>query len=215
MALFGNHQSKSARHHDDNVFQSMARYTSFVFFSKVSLGALALVMIATVILIPLISSDDAELRIAFDEVAERDESLPLMMKPVFQGVDEKNQPYTITADSALQKNDDVIVLDNIEADLFTEEQNWLALKADTGTLDNAKEYLTLVGNVELYHDKGYEVHTPQVAIDMKTNEVSGEKSILLRGLLGTLESETFHMENKGETMVFEKNVKMVIRGKNG
>ena len=194
-----------------NIIRSITRYTRFVVFSKLLLGLASLGLILMVILIPLLSSENAEIRIAFDSVESRDNSMPLMVNPVFQGVDKKDQPYTITAETALQKQEGLIVMEAIEADMFVNEKNWLALKANGGTLDDVKNKLTLLGNVEMFHDAGYEVRTERADINMKNNDVTGPEEIYAQGLLGNLRSDRFRIEQNGDRLYFVDNVKMVIK----
>lgn len=193
-----------------DVVQSVANYTRFVLFSKWTLMLLSVGMIGTVIVLPLITADHDELRLAFSEIGESDQTIPVMNNPKLQGVDKFNQPYTITADEALQPDEDTIILKGLEADFFDEDKSWLALDAKQGTLNNKQEQLLLAGNVNLYHDKGYEAHTEEAHINMKNNDVYGTQPIKLQGMLGVLTADAFRIEDKAQLMHFTGNVRMEI-----
>lgn len=198
-------------HH--SVLESIGRYTRFVLFSKVFFAGLSAIMIITIIVLPVINADEEGLRIAFSTVADKQESLPVMTNPTFQGVDDNNQPYMITAQSALQHDANTIILNSIQADLFTEDGAWLNVNAKTGTLNTQAKHLTLSDEVKLFHDQGYEFVTPNVAVDMNKHQVMGDQEIAGRGPIGALRADRFMWDNNKRILQFSGNVKLTIEPK--
>lgn len=193
------------------LLSSMARYTRFVLFSKMLLTFLAFIMIAIIIALPIISSDSEGLRIAFDaSEGTAAESMPMMKNPRYQGVDDKNQPYTITADAAIQNDEQTVILNALKADMFLSDDSWLMLSANDGTLNTEIKTLLLSGDVQLYHDKGYEFHAPEAHIDLRKNLAYGNKNIKGYGPMGTISANNFRIENNGKRLLFNNNVSLEV-----
>lgn len=195
--------------------QSIARYTRFVSTSKFILGGLSLLMILVIVLLPILNSDKEGLRIAFSNVSDRNESVPLMTNPTFQGVDEKKQPYYVTADSALQHDQHTIVISNVQADMLTDQQTWLSVKARQGNINNQAKQMQLTDDVRLFHQEGYEFRTPYVFVDMQARIAKGDQSVNGFGPLGTIKADRFYWDHDASILRFTGNVKMTIQRQNG
>ncbi|MBN66519.1 MAG: LPS export ABC transporter periplasmic protein LptC [Rickettsiales bacterium] len=194
----------------DKLLASIGKYTQFVFFSKMSLLGLALLLILTIIILPVINADKEGLRIAFNNAKEKAESVPMMTNPKFQGVDENNQPYTITANSALQHDAQTIVLDKIQADIFLKDDAWMNLSANDGTLNTTNKSLLLKGNVHIFHDAGYEFVTEEMHVDMDQNKAYGDKDVQGKGPMGVLRATGFSVTDRGQVMQFNGRVHLTV-----
>ena len=198
------------RESQQSLLQSVGRYTRFVLFSKMFLGGLSVLMMLTLIILPVLNADEEGLRIAFSTVKEKVDSLPLMTNPTFQGVDDNNQPYMITADSALQHDASTIVLNNIQADIFTENNSWLSVSAQKGTLNTEAKHLLLQGDVQLFQDQGYEFKTQEVSVDMNQHIAKGEQKIDGSGPTGIIAANGFEWDNNKRIMRFVNGVNLRI-----
>ena len=127
---------------------------------------LIMALLATMVILPLIRGDSSGVRIALTGAQEVPDARPVMKNPRFQGADSKMQPYMVTAKSAIQQDADTIVLNTVQADLTLKDNTWLAVKAEQGTLKLSRQVLYLVGNVDVFHDGGYEMHTERAFVDM-------------------------------------------------
>lgn len=194
----------------DLILDSLGRYTKFVFVSKYSLLALSCLAIFAIIVIPVVNADKEGLRIAFQNVQGQSERLPMMANPKFQGVDENNQPYTITADSAIQQNQQNVQLVNLQADIFLNDHSWLNVSAHNGLLNTEEKTLDLTENVYLFHDKGYEFRTHRAYVDMDTHTASGNREIDGQGPMGTITADGFMLNQDAQTLTFVGNVKMTV-----
>lgn len=203
--------SRWIRRDTDRLIASLGRYTRFVLFSKISLAAMSLLMIITIIILPVLNSDKEGLRIAFSTVQDKKELMPVMTNPSFQGVDEKNQPYLVTADSATQQDAKTIILTNVQADMMTQEQTWLSLKAAHGIINTQAKLMTLDDNVQLVHQDGYEFRTQSIAVDMNQHIAQGTQVIEGSGPMGSIRADGFIWRHNERTMQFNGNVKMVLR----
>jgi len=197
----------------ERLLSSIGRYTRFVLLSKMFLAVLSLLMIITIIILPVINANEAGLRIAFSAMSEKTNSVPVMTNPTFQGVDEKNQPYLITADSAIQHDEKTIIVNNVQADMLMENKAWLSVRAKEGTINTEAKTLKLTGDVKLFQDEGYEVSTETVFVDMNARTARGVKPLRGIGPIGTIQSEGFVWNNNERILRFTGQVKMKIRGK--
>lgn len=195
----------------DRLIASIGRYTRFVLFSKMFLGILSVMMIITIIVLPVINADEEGLRIAFKAVKEKTDSVPVMTNPTFQGVDEKNQPYLITADSAIQHDDATITLDNVQADMLTEEQAWMSVRAIKGTIDTEHKTLKLTGDVKLFQDQGYEFVTESVHVDMNAHVARGVKQVEGFGPMGTIRADGFVWRHDEQLLRFTGGVVLKVK----
>lgn len=193
----------------------IGRYTRFVSFSKLLLGGMSIVMIATIVVMPLIHGDKEGIRLAFSSVQEQAESVPMMTNPTFQGVDEKNQPYYVTADSALQLDSQQIVLNKVQGDMLTDVDAWLSVKADKGLINNEKKTMRLSESVELLHFDGYEFETDSVEIDMQARSARGSSAVKGYAPVGEISADGFDWDHNAKVLRFNGNVKVRLVDKNG
>lgn len=198
------------RDSQQSLLKSIGSYTKFVLFSKMFLGGLSVLLMLTLIILPVINADEEGLRIAFSTVKGKADSLPLMTNPTFQGVDDNNQPYMITADSALQHDAQTIVLSNIQADIFTEDNSWLSVSANKGTLNTEAKHLLLQGDVELFQDQGYEFKTQEVSVDMNQHIARGTQKVDGSGPAGVIAANGFEWDNNKRIMRFVGGVNLRI-----
>ena len=134
-----------------------------------------------------------------------------LVNPRFDSVDEKNQPYTITAETALQNlQDERIFLEKPLADIVLNDGQWLALSAEKGLFKQQEQTLKLETNVTLFHDAGYQFATPGLHIDLKTSTAQTSQPVSGHGPLGTLDAQGMHADNVQETLVFHGPAKLVI-----
>lgn len=208
--ITGKHHSRWINRDTSGLLASIGRYTRFVSLSKIGLGGLSLILMLTIVIIPALKADNAGLRIAFSTVGDRSEELPVMTNPRFQGVDDNNQPYTVTADSALQQDEKTIILVNVQADIFTHEGTWLSLTAQKGELDTQRKFIQLRGAVTLYQDQGYEFETESIDIDMSQQIAMGREEVDGQGPVGKIKAQGFDWMNNEKLLRFTGGVKLTV-----
>ncbi len=169
-----------------------------------------LVLLVVLVAIPIIGRENADMRVVFSSIEEKEASLPVMTKPRFQGVDDKDQPYLVTATKATQQEDETILLDNVAADLTTKDKAWLALIAQKGILDLQNDTLQLMGSVQLFHDAGHQMSTEIVNINLNNLSAKGNMPIVIQGEFGRVTSNQFAIKDRGDRMIFKDNVEMLL-----
>lgn len=191
-------------------WKQMAKYTRFVIFGR---GFLWLMIAAVVALIVYTASDNRTAdgaRLVFSKIKEMGDIQNVMKNPYYHGLDKNNLPYTVTATQAIQQDADTVLLENIKADMGTKDGKWLALHAGAGELKNSAKTLMLTKNVDMFYDGGYEFRSERAFVDINKGSASGDVPVTGQGPMGTLRADRFSAWNRGEVILFEGAVKVVI-----
>lgn len=195
--------NKSAHHH--------AAYTTFIRRMRLFLPLAAIAVMAALFTWPVQEKDIAILK------DEQKEALKTVSKnelesPKFESVDEKNQPYTITADKAVQKGEqkDILLLTNPVGSLQMNNGNTIRLKADDGTYWQTDEKLFLQQNVRLSNNDGYEMLTRELHIDLAARTATTDTDVEAFGPAGTLTAKGLKGDNQANTLIFNGPAKLVL-----
>ena len=202
-----------SNHHDPlHLFRRLGRHTRFVNISKIALILTTLGLLGIAIIWPLMETDQAGVRINMITVTdEKDQEMPVMKNPRFQGTDNKNQPYLVTADKAVQQDKDHVRLLKVSADMSFEDSSWMLVSANEGILTLSEKDLLLLGKVELFHDGGYEMQTERIRVDIAGGHAYGDHPLRGRGPMGLIEARQFEIFDRGERLVFHGPVRVVIQ----
>ena len=193
-------------------FSGRSSYSLFVLSMKVLLPALATALVLLIIAWPQISPTEERFRIGVSSISlEEAESLS-MLNPRFDGIDEHNRPYSVTADLAVQDsgNDDLVDLELPKADMSMDDGTWVAVMAKSGRYHRKSETVDLSGEVVLFHDEGFEMKTEFAHVDLKAGVAEGDRAVEAQGPSGTLSSEGFRVEDRGERIYFTGKSRMVV-----
>lgn len=168
---------------------SIAYYTRFVYSAKVLLGVLVVVLIGMMFLYPVIKKN-RDVRVAFTSIEKTVKPPPTqMVKANFHGFDQNNQPYNITADTALQTDEDNVSFNKINADITLNSGVWLTLQADRGSMKVKEHLLFLRGSIEMFDDEGYELRTDTMDVDIAKKMAVTHDVVKGQGPLGKLKSQ--------------------------
>ncbi|MGB9152219.1 MAG: LPS export ABC transporter periplasmic protein LptC [Alphaproteobacteria bacterium] len=121
----------------------------------------------------------------------------------YTGADSKNQPYNLLALHATRPSGlhGIYDLTKPEGDITLQSGAWLDGKADYGRYDEINKKLWLGGNVQLFHDKGYQVTTDDAQVDLSTDDAWGDKPVLIQGSFGTIRGVGFRFLDSGHTII--------------
>jgi len=135
-----------------------------------------------------------------------------MVSARVSGVDRQNRPYVVTADTARQLpgTDGLIAMDGPKADMTLQSGAWLAVTADTGVYKSQSQLLDLFGQVNLFHDKGYEFLTDSAHVDMQAGSAEGDDKVSGQGIFGHVDAEGFRIYDRGDRVVFTGKSKMLL-----
>lgn len=136
-----------------------------------------------------------------------------MLNARYTGVDRKSRPYAVTAESAEQNAAvaSIVKLNKPKADILLSDQSWIALTARDGIYYRESQILELNGNVNFFHDNGYEFHTTSAIIDLVAGDATGLENVLGQGPFGELTAEGFRIQNRGERVELVGRSSIIIQ----
>lgn len=189
----------------DHLFGKLGRYTRFVALSKWSLVAVAMMLMASLVVWPLVTKDKTGLRVSFvgTSTVDGNPSRPVMTNPQYYGVNENGQEYKVTGETATQQSSSLVVIDKVSAQLSKPDGSWVALTADHAEFQQDKKLIDLFGNVNVLDDQQNQFITDEAKIDATTMHVVGEKPIRGVGLQGNIVASAFEITDNGNRIIFK------------
>lgn len=188
------------------------RYTKFIRQMR-----LILPLIAVCIVVALMAWPDSQKTIALLEEHEK-QSLQTIRKneltnPKFESTDEKNQPYSVTAEKAVQAEgeNNIMLLEKPAAKLELNGGGWVALRALSGKYGQESRQLDLHEQVTLTNSDGYQMDTAALFIDLKSETARTETPVTGFGPAGTLQANGLRSDNIAGTLVFTGPAKLVLK----
>lgn len=193
----------------------LARRRFLLRWTKRLLPVLAVGLLLAVALWPEFERSEDRARVSFRRVIQASPEALRVVEPRYQGLDEQNRPYTLTADTATQagQQQDVVDLEEPRADILLNDGAWVLLEARAGRFDKARNHLDLTGNVTLWHDNGTMMVTEQAAVQLAEGAASGDAPVAAQGPFGTLTSEGFRLRDRGQVVIFTGNARAVLEGR--
>jgi lipopolysaccharide export system protein LptC len=188
-------------------------YSRYVFCMKLLLPAIALGMIGLMFIWPQINVENTRFSINFKNIQNSDSDDLNMINARFVGTDKKNQPFSITADMAktLITDGTSIELEMPKADIGIDDGTWFAVIANDGIYNQKIQSLELAGDVNLFHDSGYEFNTAKVTIDLIKGVAIGNAAINGHGPFGNVTAEGFLIGRDNNQFLFTGKSKLVIK----
>ncbi len=186
-------------------------YSRFVSLLKFLLPAAALTLTGLLLLWPQINPPPIKIGFKGGVSVEDLENLR-MLAPRMIGRDSKEQPYTVTAEQATQAagSSDETDLVKPKGDMQLDSGAWVALTADTGKYNKQSQLLHLEGNVNLFHDSGYELQTLRADVDLDKGNAQGDDPVVGQGPDSELQGEGFRLYNKGAKIIVTGKSRLVI-----
>ncbi|MGE5539284.1 MAG: LPS export ABC transporter periplasmic protein LptC [Gemmatimonas sp.] len=193
---------------------SAAKRRRYVVLLRAALPLAALLLAVLVVVWPKLQQTRDRTGFTLQPVAADPQEVEQlqMVNPRFIGLDSKQQPYTVTARTATQERPgaDTILLDSPQADIQLEGGAWVTVTAQTGRYVQKAQTLDLAGDINVFHDLGYEFHTEQAHVDLDTSTVTGDQHVTGHGPSGTIDSDGFMILDHGATVVFSGPSRLLL-----
>lgn len=190
-------------------------YTSLVKVLKYSFSFAVLLVFG--VIIAKLSGTDQQHQQAIDptqkEIAKTTPGQIEVVGAKYEGVDEKGNPYTITADKAnrsTKQEDDGILFEMPVTDIVLNDKTWLALKAAGGFFNRFSENIMMEDGVIAYHDSGYEVNMRNIVINLKDKSGSTASPVYVQGPMGSAEAQNMEVKPGAERIIFGGPVNIKI-----
>ncbi|MEO3473158.1 LPS export ABC transporter periplasmic protein LptC [Roseomonas sp. CAU 1739] len=152
-------------------------------------------------------------RVSFRRVIQAAPEAVRLVEPRYQGLDEQNRPFTVTAYVATQtENPDIVDLERPRADVTLTDGTWVLLESEQGRFDKALHRLDLWGEVTLWQDGGNLLVTAAAEVLLQEGSASGDKPVAAQGPFGTLVSEGFRLTERGQVVIFTGRSRAVLEG---
>ena len=166
----------------DRGTQSSAGYSNFVRLMRLALPLSAVVIIVFLFIRPGV---EEQVIVPVEEVTKapdlRDQKISKneLLNPKFESTDNKDQPYQIVAERAIQgeTNKDLIMLERPVGVMTMKDGMKVTVRSETGAYRQDTERFFLEGNVSLEHGRGYMLQSEEAHIDMKKNFAWSEKDV--------------------------------------
>lgn len=127
-----------------------------------------------------------------------------LLQPRYFAVDEKGQPFSLTAKRAKEKDPEtgLVDLDEPEAEMTEIGGAWVTIRGRDGEYNRQTKILHLMGDVRILRDDGTEYRTEEAYTDIAAGTAWGDSYIVGQGPQGEVAGQGFRMSDRGKTMVF-------------
>ncbi len=173
---------------------------------KYLLPGIAFALLVLVALWPRLLPDEDRFRIDLEAVGPAGGAKPQVLNPRLQGIDSAARPFQVTADFGargdVEGGGEIYDLTNPKADIVLADGSWVALTANDGRFEAKTNTLHLTGDVNLFHDQGYEFTTTAAQVDLVTSTASGDQPVDGQGPFGVLNAEGFRVFDSGDRVLF-------------
>ncbi|KAF0118705.1 MAG: hypothetical protein FD149_511 [Rhodospirillaceae bacterium] len=178
-------------------------YSRFVSLMRILLPGLGILLAGVVAAWPRLNGSSERFSLGSVDRATtgRTEDSSSVVNARYHGTDREHQPFTITAEFATESVLKHLNLTAPKADITLREGAWLAVGAESGRYRHDDKLLELEGNVSLFHDGGYQLHTNTARFDFNDGIVSGDSPVDGQGPFGTVSGEGFRLRDRGRTLV--------------
>jgi lipopolysaccharide export system protein LptC len=181
----------------------IARRSQMIAWLKRLLPLAALFLLVLLAVAPNLRIGPATDRVTYHASANAGGALSMMQNAQYHGVDQRGQPFTLTADEANQRGTDDVLLAKPVGDITLTSGAWLMLRSDSGVFNQKSQLLKLHGNVTLYRNDGTIMTAPVAAIDLRAGSATSAAPVSAQGPFGTLNAANgFNITGRGADLKF-------------
>lgn len=197
----------------EKAFKRARRHSTRVRLLKFALPAAALVMVAAFAAKSWLSSGIDG--VSFDITATAIEDGRLVMAaPRLDGFTSDNRAYSMTASRAIQDitGTGKVDLEQIDAKLPFDANNWMTVAARSGMLDRESNTLDLNDDIKVVTDNGITALLRSAKVDMTAGSLNTQDPVDITLDGARIEADSLNVLDKGAVMIFENRVRMEIDG---
>lgn len=189
-------------------------YSVFVLWARRILPAVAAVLLLGVVVwSSMMGGVKNTFRLGAIESDDIQSEALRMKAPRFVGVDKDNNPFRITAKTAMQNREvpDVVYLQELQSHITDANGSWSSVISDKGIYDQVKQDLHLTKDVTVFQDEGYEFLTQSAHVDLNKNMIDGQDPVTGKGPTGTLAGSGFTVYDRGEKIILKGKSQLVYQ----
>jgi lipopolysaccharide export system protein LptC len=180
--------------------------------AKRLLPVVALALLSLVALWPELERDEASRWSSLTHGLEPQSGRLTQLR--YNGVDQNNHPFTITATTAQQVSPRQVDLVDPKGDLSLPSGSWLFAQAERGVYRPHSDQLDLSGQVTLYRDDGLTLVTHAATLDLKAGAAAGADKVHAEGPFGQLDAQGFAVTDQGAVVQFSGPGRLLLNGSN-
>jgi lipopolysaccharide export system protein LptC len=177
---------------------------------KYSLPGLALIALLVLIGWPQVQRWIYQQQPTLAEVTLAPQTNNTATRPEFKGSDEKNQPYTITADHGVEISPDEIQLTYPKMVMNLKSGDVVTLTSNSGQLNKVTNKMHLTGSVTLTHSQGYALETAEAWIDYNEGSAHSDSPIWGNGPTGAIQAKGFRLSERGNKVSFIGGTQLLL-----
>lgn len=183
---------------------SSASHSRFVKLMKTALPLVALILVVLIMAWPYFGNNKDGFKIEFSTLKILPGEDTGVDNARYFGVDDLSRPFTISADLARFPHGPkgVITLEVPKADMTLDDGTWLVMTSKVGKYDQQKKLLELSGDVNMFHDMGYEIITEEIDINLAKSDAIGTKPVSGHGPFGELNANGVRIDKNNQTIFF-------------
>lgn len=133
---------------------------------------------------------------------------PNMIAPRYQGMTEAGNPYTLTAESAVQIDEDHLELYALHLELIQPSGKWIGAMGAKGIVTLSQKKVEMPGEVDLFTSDGYTAEMQDVVFYWQKGELESTQPVQANGPLGTLLANEIKAHREGQVIEFIGNVRL-------
>ena len=200
------------RRRNPEIISAIARRSLTVITLKKALPVAAALLLVTLVLAPSWRAGPDANRVTYHvQTMAGNSATSRMQGAQYHGTDQQGQPFTLTADSAIEQSSDNVALTAPIGDITLKSGAWLMLKSDTGTYHQKTNKLRLQGNVTLYRNDGTVMNAAAADIDLRAGNAQSSSPVQVQGPFGTLNAANgFVLADRGAEITFNGPATMIL-----
>lgn len=175
--------------------------------AKLILFCIAAALVGTLMIWPSINQQKNDFAIDLIKNMPKEAEKLEIINPKIYGADLKNQPYSISCNTAVETGPKsrIVRLDKPKADIELNDDSFIAINANSGLFNQKTYILSLEGVVNIYHDKGYQANATDVKIDLKKGVLFSDSGVSAQGPSGSITAKGFKFyKNEGRYVFYNK-----------
>ncbi|PWW00078.1 lipopolysaccharide export system protein LptC [Hoeflea marina] len=136
----------------------------------------------------------------------------VMRNPVMTGQNNSEQPYSLKASRAVQDlaTPDLIVLEDIVADMPVSDSVSATLTAPRGSYDRAAERMAFTEPFRIETSSGMSAELQTAEVDIAAGSMVSNSPVSVTSPEASIVAQSMRMQDKGRSVVFETGVRMTI-----
>ncbi len=185
--------------------RALSDYSRFVRGARLVVPALGLALAVAVVFGSVYhKADEGHFASTLVDAMNLQNGLQRMENPRYFGQTEAREPFGVSAVAAEEttRGSGLLRLEQPKADIQRQDGSWLSANAGVGLYNQTVGTLDLSGDVDVYHDGGFELHTKTATFDTRSGLSKGATPVTGNGPLGQLSGAGFMIvQSNGQVRV--------------